>query len=521
MTPERGAAPGLTGAARGTSRNGKTAIGQTTPGKTSSAAVKRFTASARDKLHNCSPEDLPEVRDALENEARELGIEEIEAHLILTRAMPRSPQNNHRTALRSSPNERVVASKLADVRSESVKWLWKDRIPFGMLTVLDGAPGTGKSTLALDIAARLTTGRAMPGSTRTVTPAPVMVLTSEDATAAIVRPRMEAAGADLNLVFVDPLVGASDGERITGQRSLTFPGDVGKLEEFVRSNHIGLVIIDVLMSFLEGTVDTHRDHSVRRALAPLAYMAEATGTALVAIRHLNKAAGGDAITRGGGSIGITGQARAVLLAAPHPEDPTGTRRVLAVTKCNIAPKTPSLAYSIADKSGASSIHWEGAVPYDANALLREGPGEYERSVRDQAGEIMREELRQGKKPLRELQDAVRNAGVSASPKTLQRAMDDLGVERKREGFGPGSKIMAIPPPAILDSSEDREGPVQYALASQNDTDLDVCEVKDGSAAHSGHPLGGVHYGDARAIGTVANHTDRAQPKQLNPNGAAL
>jgi RecA-family ATPase len=92
----------------------------------------------------------------------------------------------------------------------------------------------------------------------------------------------------------------------------------------------GLVVIDPLVAFLPKNVDANKDQDVRRALAPLAVLAERTGAAVVVVRHLNKGTGGKALYRGGGSIGIIGAARSALLVAKDPQD--DNQRVLAAQK---------------------------------------------------------------------------------------------------------------------------------------------------------------------------------------------
>jgi hypothetical protein len=127
-------------------------------------------------------------------------------------------------------------------------------------------------------------------------------------------------------------------------------------------------VIDPLMAFLSGDVNSHRDQDVRRALAPLAKLAEETGTAVVVVRHLNKGSGDNPLYRGGGSIGIVGAARSALLVAQHPEDEG--RRVLASLKSNLAKPAPSLAFMLAEAAnGAVKVEWKGETPLDAAALL--------------------------------------------------------------------------------------------------------------------------------------------------------
>ena len=84
---------------------------------------------------------------------------------------------------------------LADVEPERVDWLWDGYLPLGKVVVLDGDPGVGKSTVSLDIAARISTGSPMPDGIRR-RKGTVLVLSAEDGLADTIRPRLDAAEAD-------------------------------------------------------------------------------------------------------------------------------------------------------------------------------------------------------------------------------------------------------------------------------------------------------------------------------------
>src|SRR5215218_10051098 len=192
---------------------------------------------------------------------------------------------------------------VADVDRELVTWLWRDRIPRGKVTVLDGDPGTGKSTLTLTITAKVTTGSPFPDGSRPE-PADVILLSAEDEIGDTIRPRLEAAGADLERCWVLPDV-REEGEP---PRPPELPLDLARLEDLAKDRAAALVVIDPLMAFLSGAVDAHRDQDVRRVLASMAYMAARTGAAVLIVRHMNKSGGSSPLYRGGGSIGIVGAA---------------------------------------------------------------------------------------------------------------------------------------------------------------------------------------------------------------------
>lgn len=247
---------------------------------------------------------------------------------------------------------------LSTVQTEKVAWLWDGRIPFGKITLLDGDPGLGKSTLTLDIAARMTTASMFPDGWRCPRPpTKVIVLSAEDGVADTIRPRLEAAGGDPSKILIVDAVWRSSGVKTP----LDIENDMKHLASLIDET-VSLVIIDPLMAFLPSTVNAYRDHEIRRSLLPLHDLAESTGIAAIMVRHLRKGSGGDiALYQGGGSIGITGAARSVLMVGRHPEDPM--RRVLAPVKCNLARMPVSLSFEIVpDDNGVATIGWDAYPP---------------------------------------------------------------------------------------------------------------------------------------------------------------
>src|SRR5262249_3412575 len=156
------------------------------------------------------------------------------------------------------------------------------RLPLGHLALLDGDPGLGKSLLALDLCARLSTGRPFPDGSPGPGPAPSLVLNGEDAAGSTILPRLRAAGADLDLV---PVLD------VTADRSLRpprFPGDAGPLAQALARTGARLVVLDPVTAFLDREVVVSSDRSVRRALAPLQALADEHRCCVLMHRHLNK-----------------------------------------------------------------------------------------------------------------------------------------------------------------------------------------------------------------------------------------
>ena len=304
-------------------------------------------------------------------------------------------------------------------------------IPLGKLTIIDGDPGLGKSLMTLDIAARITTGRPMPDGSESglAGPSAVVLLTVEDGLGDTIRPRLDVANADASLVVAITGIPGTDGH----ERPVTLPDDVPLIEQVVRQHGARLVVFDPLMAFLGGETNSYRDQDVRRALSPLARMAEDTGAAVVIVRHLNKASGTNAVYRGGGSIGIIGAARSGLLVAKDPEDESEQRRILAVTKSNLAALAPSLAYRVlTDEHERAYLVWEGQTNHTTTDLLSIVTDD-ERSARDDAKQFLRHCLKDGPLPAADVLRNARSYGVAE--KTLRRAANDMEILKRKEGFG--------------------------------------------------------------------------------------
>ncbi|MCZ7662729.1 MAG: AAA family ATPase [Thermoleophilia bacterium] len=340
----------------------------------------------------------------------------------------------------------ILASQ---IRPEVVRWLWPGRIPQGKLVVLDGDPGLGKSTACLDIAARLSRGDVMPDGTSGGEPSGVVILSAEDGLADTIVPRLIAAGADLTRILLLAACPDSNGE---AEHPPLLPDDLPFLTQAIVQVDACLVVVDPLMAYLAGKVNSYRDQDVRRALFRLSGMAEETGASTLVVRHLNKAEDGPALYRGGGSIGIVGAARSALLVGKHPDD--DEVRVLASTKSNLGPAPDSLAFHLEPTAGGvCRVRWDGRCDYTADQLVRRPRGEKGRTQLDEAKDFLEEMLAAGRLPATDIYKAARSAGVSET--TLERAKKALNVQSKRDGFGQGSTSFwslphtSSPPPIHL------------------------------------------------------------------------
>lgn len=343
----------------------------------------------------------------------------------------------------------LMSFKLSSVKPEPVSWLWPGRIPRGKVTLIAGDPGLGKSFVTMDIAARVSRGHPWPEvETPLRAPGEVVILNGEDDAGDTLRPRVEAAGGDVDkLHFIEGVDRDSDGE--WGQGYFELDRDTQTLSRFIKKlQSPRLVIIDPISAFMGG-VDTHRNADVRAVLARLSAIASAHNVAVVCVTHLSKASesgGKKAVHRLMGSLAFAAAARMVWMIGKHPDDPD--RRVMTLVKSNLAATKTGLAYSIGvwDKAPQAGprVLWE-ETPYTGTAdALEDATLAEEESAADEASRFLRELLKGGAVAAAEVMRQVVEAGVSEQ--TIRRVKRRVGVRVNRRGGKDGSWVWSLATP---------------------------------------------------------------------------
>lgn len=326
------------------------------------------------------------------------------------------------------PAGRLKTTRLSQIDETTVEWLWPNRIPLGKITLIQGDPSVGKTTLVLDIAARVTTGRPWPDRSDIAPPiGDVFILTAEDGVADTIKPRLRAAGADVDRVVVVEGV-ATPTPDVTDP--VSFDRHLYLLESAIRdAREPRLVLIDPISAYL-GAVDSHMNADVRRVLGPVSKLAERLKVAIVGITHLNKSGGTKAMYRGTGSLAFVAASRACYQVSKDPAD--RTRRLMMEVKNNLGPPMPGLAYRLVGEP--PRLEWEnGPIEMTADeAIAAEAVPPEPSTLRDDAVRWLVAFLSDGPKPQREVLAAARRAGFSE--RTLDRSKPLAGVECKPSGF---------------------------------------------------------------------------------------
>ena len=233
-----------------------------------------------------------------------------------------------------------------DVVSKEVEWLWYPYIPYGKITIIEGDPGEGKTTLVLKLAAALSMGLPLPcDDDKEYEPIHIIYQTAEDGIEDTIKPRLEKAGADCSMIRV---IDETDKE-------LSMTDD--RLEQAIIETGARLIILDPIQAYIGATVDMHRANEIRPVLKHLGIIAEKHNCAIILIGHMNKASGSKSTYRGLGSIDIQATARSVLLVARLRDKPN--IRIMAHDKSSLAPAGDAIGFEMTEDNGMVCIG-----PYD-------------------------------------------------------------------------------------------------------------------------------------------------------------
>ena len=330
--------------------------------------------------------------------------------------------------------EIVEIIRMSEVNEQEVEWLWKPYIPFGKVTIIQGNPGEGKTTLALRLCAACTNRKSFPDMAE-LEPFNVIYQTAEDGLGDTVKPRLMEAEADLARVLVID----------EAKKELSLSDE--RIEKAIRQNNARLIVLDPLQAYLGAEADMNRANEIRPIIKKLADVAERTGCAVILLGHLNKASGTQAAYRGLGSIDFRAAARSVLLIGRVKKEPN--IRVIIHDKSSLAPEGEPMAFSLGDNEG---FRWIGRYDITADELLS-GKGGDSENKEAMAMQLIIYLLADGKELLSEdIEKAAAEIGISG--RTVRNAKKALGDRLKNRRVGTQWMCRLIQPASEVANGKD-------------------------------------------------------------------
>jgi hypothetical protein len=336
---------------------------------------------------------------------------------------------------RDSEGFRAELVGFDSIEAKWTDWLWQGRIPRGMLTLLVGTEGLGKSALTLRLAALVSQG-LLPGDFKGE-PSDVALVTVEDDAARTMRPRLEAAGADLTRVKHMRL--SKDGH----DQGWILPRDAGRLGRALGEAGVRLVVIDPLAATLDPRLNSFKDTDVRDALTPLVTAAAEHDFAVLGILHTNKNRSTDARERAMGSVGWRQVTRSALYLGVDPDDPdgkAGNARAVAHDKCNVGRLAKTVKFKLAEETvqveGKPATYPRAELGeechYTANDLFAAEAGITEDKAAGKSRDAFRllyDLLNDGPHARNAIQDEADKRGIGW--RTVEQAKTEIGVKSYR------------------------------------------------------------------------------------------
>jgi hypothetical protein len=350
------------------------------------------------------------------------------ARRVDERQLERAWNNNNTPQNQAAATRPLISRRIDQFERRDLEWLWWPFLPLGMITLMVGDKAVGKSSVALDIAARISTGAAWPrfgdDKKERAPHGSVILLCKENDISRIIRPRLEAAGADIGRIYTLGYAVPDDPDLLDPLERLdTTVNELQRLVEEI--GDVKLIVVDPLTDYL-GKIDMNSDSAVRTLLTPLGRLASRYDLAILNILHVNKKVDLPGRYRALGSVGFRNVAQSTVVVAKNDKVPG--ERLMIQDAANLVAETRAVSFSMVTRGHYHRVDW-GSDWEEAD--IDEIMADKRKSKKGEAGNLLQQWLADGALPVDELRQRAKKHGIGW--RTMQDAGQEVGVHSYKEG----------------------------------------------------------------------------------------
>lgn len=322
----------------------------------------------------------------------------------------------------------LTIKKASEYKESRIEWLWEKYLTRGKLHILAGQPGTAKTTIALDIAARITNGLSFPDGFQINKAGSVVIWSDEDSIEDVLKPRLIAANANLDKVFFIDSINFGDNKN----RAIDPSTDLRQLYNSFPDQSIDLIIFDPITSVIKG--DSNKQVDVRDSLRWVTELAEKKSCAILGITHFTKGtAGSSPVERITGSVAFSALARIALATFVSPNS---DRKVFCIAKSNLGIDRGGFEFiveqvTISKNISASKISWLKELDKSAYQITHDLNRKEDQRLNHSAIDLLQSILETGSQESNYVKQAMKSQGYS--DKQTRTARTNLNIQIENVG----------------------------------------------------------------------------------------
>lgn len=345
------------------------------------------------------------------------------------------------------PPVKIEIEKMSEVKETDIKWLWKDRLAFGKMTLIAGEPGVGKSQFLMYVASILSKGGRFHYENSDCEAGNVLIISGEDNSNDTIKPRLMALDADMDRIHNVKGIANKDRNGNAFFDPICLVDNLSEIESLMKKHKYKMIIVDPISLYL-GSIDENKNKEIRGALSRISAMNERNNSIILMNSHFTKPSGNatkSAIYRIMGSIGFVAASRIAIGIMKDPED--ASRRLFIPIKNNLGKDDEGFVYKIkpslvGNNIATSRIEWlKEKISTTANEILN-SVNERPSPRLEEAKEFLKDLLKFGSVSLTDIRSKATESGFSID--TLYTAKKSLNVQEESAFDRKRGKIWFLP-----------------------------------------------------------------------------